>query len=134
MIRDIVDVLCSTEDGLTRPPAANGLEPSLPVQPWTALAPSGGAAPKGGAQAAAAAPAPSPANDPIDGELAAAVRLPIIIHCRASDNSTNAWDELLELLRDAWAGHGLGGVLHCFTGTPAHARSARLRLQGGSEP
>ncbi len=57
-------------------------------------------------------------------ELAVAVRLPIIIHCRASDNTTNAWDELLDLLRDAWAGHGLGGVLHCFTGTPEHARAA----------
>jgi len=57
-------------------------------------------------------------------ELAASVRLPIIIHCRASDNSTNAWDELLELLRDGWAGYGLGGVLHCFTGTPEHARAA----------
>jgi len=57
-------------------------------------------------------------------ELAASAKLPIIIHCRPSDNSTNAWDELLELLRDAWAGHGLGGVLHCFTGTPEHARAA----------
>jgi TatD DNase family protein len=57
-------------------------------------------------------------------ELAAAARLPIIIHCRASDNSTNAWDDLLVLLRDAWAGYGLGGVLHCFTGTSEHARAA----------
>ena len=57
-------------------------------------------------------------------ELAAAARLPIVIHCRASDNSTNAWDELLTLLRDAWAGYGLGGVLHCFTGMPEHARAA----------
>lgn len=57
-------------------------------------------------------------------ELAAAARLPIIIHCRASDGSTNAWDELLQLLRSAWAGNGLGGILHCFTGTPEHARAA----------
>ncbi len=57
-------------------------------------------------------------------ELAAAARLPIIIHCRASDNSTNAWDELLILLSQGWAGYGLGGVLHCFTGTPEHARAA----------
>jgi TatD DNase family protein len=57
-------------------------------------------------------------------ELAAAARLPIVIHCRASDNSTNAWDELLELLQEAWAGNGLGGVLHCFTGSPEHARAA----------
>ena len=57
-------------------------------------------------------------------ELAAAARLPIIIHCRASDNSTNAWDELLMLLSQGWAGYGLGGVLHCFTGSPEHARAA----------
>lgn len=57
-------------------------------------------------------------------EVAAAARLPIVIHCRASENSTNAWDDVLQLLREAWAGHGLGGVLHCFTGTPEHARAA----------
>lgn len=57
-------------------------------------------------------------------ELASAARLPIVIHCRASENSANAWDDLLELLREAWAGSGLGGVLHCFTGTPEHARAA----------
>lgn len=57
-------------------------------------------------------------------ELAAAVRLPIIIHCRASDNTTNAWDELLMLLSQGWAGYGLGGVLHCFSGTLDHARAA----------
>ncbi len=57
-------------------------------------------------------------------ELAAAARLPIIIHCRASDGSTNAWDDVLQILRNAWSGSGLGGVLHCFTGTPEHARAA----------
>ena len=57
-------------------------------------------------------------------ELAGAAKLPIIIHCRASDNSTNAWDELLMLLSQGWSGYGLGGVLHCFTGTPEHATAA----------
>lgn len=57
-------------------------------------------------------------------ELAASAKLPIIIHCRASDNSTNAWDEILQLLRESWTRHALGGVLHCFTGTPEHARAA----------
>lgn len=57
-------------------------------------------------------------------EVAAAARLPIVIHCRASENTTNAWDDLLQLLREAWAGHGLGGVLHCFTGTAEHAHVA----------
>lgn len=57
-------------------------------------------------------------------ELAATARLPIVIHCRASDNSTNAWDELLMMLSQGWSGYGLGGVLHCFTGTPEHAKAA----------
>ncbi len=35
-------------------------------------------------------------------ELAAAARKPIIIHCRPSDNSQNAWDDLLQLLRQHW--------------------------------
>ncbi len=57
-------------------------------------------------------------------ELASKARLPIVIHCRPSDNSENAWDECLELLREQWASSGLGGVLHCFTGSVAHARAA----------
>ena len=55
-------------------------------------------------------------------ELARAPRLPIVIHCRPSDNSTNAWDDLFRLLREHWASSGLGGVLHCFTGAAAQAR------------
>ncbi len=57
-------------------------------------------------------------------ELASAARLPVIIHCRPSANSENAWDDLLRLLRDNWAASGLGGVLHCFTGEWKHARAA----------
>ena len=55
-------------------------------------------------------------------EIAARAELPIIIHCRASQNSTNAWDDTLTLLEDEWARHSLGGVLHCFGGEPAHAQ------------
>ena len=55
-------------------------------------------------------------------ELAATVRKPIIIHCRPSDNSQNAWDDLLQLLRQHWLSTGLGGILHCFTGQLEHAR------------
>jgi TatD DNase family protein len=54
-------------------------------------------------------------------ELAKAARLPIVIHCRPSDNSANAWDDTLRLLRDHWSAAGLGGVMHCFGGTVAHA-------------
>jgi TatD DNase family protein len=57
-------------------------------------------------------------------EMARTAKLPIIIHCRPSDNSTNAWDDLFRLLREHWTSIGLGGVLHCFTGTVEHARQA----------
>ncbi|HWR16501.1 MAG TPA: TatD family hydrolase [Terriglobales bacterium] len=57
-------------------------------------------------------------------EMAKSARLPIIIHNRPSDNSENAWDDLLRLLRQHWATSGLGGILHCFTGEKHHATSA----------
>jgi len=57
-------------------------------------------------------------------ELAAAAKNPIIIHCRPSDNSRNAWDDLWQLLRQHWMGNGLGGILHCFTGQEEDARAA----------
>jgi len=60
-------------------------------------------------------------------ELAQAARLPIIIHCRPSDKSENAWDDCLGMIGEHWSApeldsSGLGGVLHCFTGTVGHAR------------
>jgi TatD DNase family protein len=55
-------------------------------------------------------------------ELARAAKLPIIIHCRPSDNSENAWDDCLALIVEHWTSSGLGGILHCFTGTVEHAR------------
>ena len=57
-------------------------------------------------------------------EMARSAKLPIVIHCRPSDNSENAWDDLLRLIRENWASSGLGGVLHCFTGTVEHAQAA----------
>jgi len=57
-------------------------------------------------------------------ELAKAAKLPIIIHCRPSDGSENAWDDCLSLLDEQWAPTGLGGILHCFTGTWPHAQRA----------
>jgi TatD DNase family protein len=57
-------------------------------------------------------------------ELAAAAKLPIVIHCRPSDGSDDAWNDCLALLRDNWAPKGLGGILHCFTGTWPQAKSA----------
>jgi TatD DNase family protein len=55
-------------------------------------------------------------------ELARAAKMPIIIHCRPSDNSENAWDDCLALIAEHWKPTGLGGILHCFTGTVEHAR------------
>jgi TatD DNase family protein len=57
-------------------------------------------------------------------EVAATHKKPIIIHCRPSDNSTNAWDDTLEMIESDWAPKGLGGILHCFTGEWHHAKRA----------
>lgn len=38
---------------------------------------------------------------------------PIIIHTR------EAWEDTLEMLEQHWKPTGLGGIMHCFTGTPA---------------
>jgi TatD DNase family protein len=57
-------------------------------------------------------------------ELAQTAKLPIIIHCRPSDNSQNAWDDCLSLISEHWTASGLGGILHCFTGSIDHARRA----------
>ena len=57
-------------------------------------------------------------------ELATAAKLPIIIHCRPSDNSEDAWDDCLSMIAEHWRSSGLGGILHCFTGSIDHARRA----------
>ena len=43
-------------------------------------------------------------------------KLPIVIHCR------DAWADCLDMLQREWQSSGLGGILHCFTGTPEDAR------------
>ena len=61
-------------------------------------------------------------------ELARAAKLPIVIHCRPSDNnrdnSDNAWDDCLGLIEQHWQSSGRGGVLHCFTSSWPHAKRA----------
>jgi TatD DNase family protein len=57
-------------------------------------------------------------------ELARAAKLPITIHCRPSNNSENAWDDTLQMLREHWAPSGLPGILHCFTGEWKQAQAA----------
>jgi TatD DNase family protein len=57
-------------------------------------------------------------------ELAAAAKLPIVIHNRPSDGSDNAWDDCLAMINQQWAPNGLGGILHCFTGNWGQAKRA----------
>jgi TatD DNase family protein len=57
-------------------------------------------------------------------ELARAAKLPIVIHCRPSQDTENAWEDCLRMLQENWAASGLGGILHCFTGTWAQAKAA----------
>ena len=66
--------------------------------------------------------------------LAAADRKPILLHCRTSEQAVpaakakygtaDAAEDLLSLLESNWAPTGLACVLHCFSGTPAHAARA----------
>lgn len=57
-------------------------------------------------------------------ELASAAKLPIVIHCRPSDNSDNAWEDCLQIISERWALKGIGGILHCFTGKWPQAKRA----------
>ncbi|HLW84468.1 MAG TPA: TatD family hydrolase [Candidatus Sulfotelmatobacter sp.] len=57
-------------------------------------------------------------------ELAAAAKLPIVIHCRPSEGSDNAWEDCLGLIQERWAPKGIGGILHCFTGNWPQAKRA----------
>jgi len=66
--------------------------------------------------------------------IAAAARKPIVLHCRTSElaipaakakfGPADAAEDLLALLESEWAPTGLPGILHCFSGTPEHARRA----------
>ncbi len=44
-------------------------------------------------------------------EVSRDVKLPIIIHAR------DAWADLAEIVKNHWNSSGLGGILHCFSGT-----------------
>jgi TatD DNase family protein len=51
-------------------------------------------------------------------EIAAAAKKPIVIHTR------EAWDDTAALLEQHWKPHGIGGIMHCFSGGPSEARRA----------
>ena len=55
-------------------------------------------------------------------EVAAARRRPILIHCRGTNESTDAWNELFLVLDEHWRRTGLGGIMHCFGGGWEQAR------------
>lgn len=57
-------------------------------------------------------------------EIAAGRRKPIVIHCRPSNGSNDAWDDTLDMLDRNWKGTGMGGILHCFSGELRHAQLA----------
>jgi TatD DNase family protein len=50
--------------------------------------------------------------------IAAAANKPIVIHTR------EAWDDTLDLIERHWTPHGIGGIMHCFSGGPAEAQRA----------
>jgi len=55
-------------------------------------------------------------------EIAAGRKRPILIHCRAWEGTTDAWDDLFPVLEQHWRSTGLGGVMHCFGGEWEQAR------------
>ena len=61
-------------------------------------------------------------------EVAAKHQRPILIHCRAKGDdpvaNTEAWDDLFAILESDWRSTGLGGIMHCFSGSLAQAKRA----------
>jgi TatD DNase family protein len=55
-------------------------------------------------------------------EIAAARKRPIAIHCRGTNESADAWDDLFLVLEEFWRRTGLGGIMHCFGGGWEQAR------------
>jgi TatD DNase family protein len=55
-------------------------------------------------------------------EIAARRKRPILIHCRGTNETTDAWDDLFLVLDEHWRSTGLGGVMHCFGGGWEQAR------------
>jgi TatD DNase family protein len=55
-------------------------------------------------------------------EIAAARKRPILIHCRGTNESADAWNDLFLVLEEHWRRTGLGGVMHCFGGGWEQAR------------
>jgi TatD DNase family protein len=50
--------------------------------------------------------------------IAAHAGKPIVIHTR------EAWEDTLALIEQHWTPHGIGGIMHCFSGGPEESRRA----------
>ncbi|WP_419806968.1 TatD family hydrolase [Terriglobus sp.] len=65
-------------------------------------------------------------------EIARQFRKPILIHCRTSELATpqararygdeDAAADLFRLIEQHWTPHGIGGIMHCFSGNAEQAR------------
>jgi TatD DNase family protein len=55
-------------------------------------------------------------------EIAGRRKRPILIHCRGTNESPDAWDDLLPILESHWRSTGLGGIMHCFGASWEQAR------------
>lgn len=49
-------------------------------------------------------------------EIARELKLPIVIHCR------EAWEDLAKLVETHWKPAGVGGIVHCFSGSLSDAK------------
>lgn len=47
-------------------------------------------------------------------EIAARRKRPILIHCRGTNESPDAWEDIFLVLDEHWRRTGLGGIMHCF--------------------
>jgi len=55
-------------------------------------------------------------------EIAVARKRPVLIHCRGTNESADAWDDLFLVLDEVRGRTGLGGIMHCFGGGWEQAR------------
>jgi TatD DNase family protein len=79
-------------------------------------------------------PEPEVQKEAFLAQMAIAVRAskPIVIHCRTSELATpaakqkfgaaDAWEDVLAVVSEHWTPHGLGGIMHCFSGTAEQAQ------------
>jgi len=57
-------------------------------------------------------------------EVAAARKRPVLIHCRGTNETSDAWSHLFLVLDTYWRHTGLGGIMHCFGAGWDEARRA----------